>query len=392
MLGYWRERLAGEIPALELPDARPAGAATSMRGDRLPIALGDETTAAVYRLARAEGVTLFVALLAAFQALLHRVTRVTDIAVGSPIANRNHPEIEGLIGYFVNTLVMRGDLSGDPPFRELVRRLREVALGAYAHQDLPFTKLVEALRPDRAASRTPLFQVMFMLQNTPAPPLEAPGAGLTLAPVESPAQIATFDLELLLHDAGDHRGITGWILYNRDLLGTGAVAALGERFRLLLESAVADPGRRLSELSLVTEEERRQLLAGPRPRFERLAAAEIDERDVWAGPSPLAARGASFYGGVLAEDESPAETPEALAGLVKAERVTVLALSPELFAALADWVAAAPRRDAALRTLRWVIVDGEPDVAAVRAWSERFGERRARVMTAPADLRPFGEP
>jgi amino acid adenylation domain-containing protein len=418
MLGYWRERLAGELPVLELPGARPGAEVTSMRSDCLPLALGAELTAAVHRLARAEGVTLFVALLAAFQALLHRVTRATDIVVGSPIANRNHPEIEGLIGYFVNTLVMRGDLSGDPPFRELVRRLREVALGAYAHQDLPFTKLVEALRPDRAASRTPLFQVMFLLQNTPAEPLEAPGAGLTLAPVESQAQIATFDLTLVLHDAGDHQGgLGGWLWYNRDLLDAGSVAALGERFRLLLESAVADPGRRLSELSLVTEEERRQLLAGPRPRFERHAGLEpgaaaeaaldlspenaalldrlaaeggIDERDVWAHPasapagSPsLAELGARLSGGSLVAPEGPAVTPETIADLVKGERVTVLALSPALFEDLAAWMAAAPRREAGLRSLRWVVVDGEPAAATVRAWRERFGERRARVVEAP---------
>ncbi|HEX2643871.1 MAG TPA: condensation domain-containing protein, partial [Thermoanaerobaculia bacterium] len=300
----------------------------------------------------------------------------------------------------------------------------------YAHQDLPFTKLVEALRPDRAASRTPLFQVMFLLQNAPAEPLEVPGAGLTLTPVEWQVQVATFDLTLVLDEAGDPRGgLGGWLWYNCDLLDAGSVAALGERFRLLLESAVADPGRRLSELSLVTEEERRQLLAGPRTLFERHTGLEpganaetvetvetgldlspeqaalldrlaaeggIDERDVWAHPasgpagSPsLAELGARLSGGSLIAPEvvpeDPAVTPEAIADLVKGERVTVLTLSPALFEDLAAWMAAAPRRDASLRSLRWVIVDGEPAAAAVRAWRERFGERRARVVEAPAN-------
>jgi non-ribosomal peptide synthetase component F len=252
---------------------------------------------------------------------------------------------------------------------------------------------------------------MFLLQNTPAQPLEAPGAGLTLTPVESQAQIATFDLTLVLHDAEDRRGgLAGWLWYNRDLLDAGSVAVLGERFRLLLESAVADPGRRLSELSLVTEEERHQLLAGPRPRFERRAGQDpetvamieagilaippehaavldrlaedqgIDERDLWMGPAPLADWGTFLYGGRLVLPEEPAATPEALAVLVQRERVTVLILSPALFEALAAWVAAAPRRDAGLRSLRWVLVEGEADSEAVRDWRARFGDRRARLV------------
>ncbi|HEX2223726.1 MAG TPA: condensation domain-containing protein, partial [Thermoanaerobaculia bacterium] len=260
LLAYWTERLAGDPPALELPGARQGEVAT-LRSDRVPLSLGAGLSAAARRLAREQGVTLYTALLAAFQALLCRTTRQTDIRVGSSIANRNGPEIEDLIGYFVNTLVMRGDLAGNPTFHGLLGQLKEVVLGAYAHQDLPFTRLVEALRPDRAAGRTPLFQVMLILQNTPVRPLEVPGAGLTLTPVESQVEIATFDLTLVLSEG---EALSGWLWFNRDLLDPAAAAHLGERFRLLLEGAAADPGKRLSEISLLTEAERRQLLAGRR--------------------------------------------------------------------------------------------------------------------------------
>ena len=141
----------------------------SYRGARQSIELSKELTQGLKALSRRHDVTLYMTLLAAFQTLLHRYTGQEDIAVGSPIAGRNRHEIEGLIGFFVNTLVMRSDLSGNPPFRELLARVREVALGAYAHQDLPFEKLVEELQPERNLSYSPLFQVMFVLQNAPAP-------------------------------------------------------------------------------------------------------------------------------------------------------------------------------------------------------------------------------
>ncbi|RMF36691.1 MAG: non-ribosomal peptide synthetase, partial [Chloroflexi bacterium] len=163
-LAYWKQQLSGSPPVLELPTDRPRPPVQSFRGAHRPFMLPRPLSQAIKALCRREGVTPFMLLLAAFQTLLHRYTGQDDISVGTPIANRNRAEIEGLIGYFANTLVLRTDLSGDPPFRELLKRVREVALGAYAHQDLPFEMLVDALQPERDLSHTPLFQVMFVLQ------------------------------------------------------------------------------------------------------------------------------------------------------------------------------------------------------------------------------------
>ena len=254
LLGYWRGRLAAPPPELVLPGAKPN--VTTLRSGSVPVSLPADLTAGLKALARGEGVTLFVPLLAAYQALLSRLTRQTDIPVGAPIANRNRPETEGLIGYFVNTLVMRTDLGGDPTFRELVGRVREVALGAYAHQDMPFTRLVEELKPERLGGRTPLFQVLFLLQNAPIPPIELPG--LTLHTLESEVPIATYDLALVL--AEDGGTLSGTLWFNRDLLDVETVAAMTRQLRILLEGAVAGPDRRLSELPILTEEERRELL------------------------------------------------------------------------------------------------------------------------------------
>ncbi len=257
LLAWWKERLAGPTPQLDLPGARRGGVAT-LRGARRRVELGAELSAALQALTRREGVTLFVALLAAWQAVLHRLTRETDLRIGAPVAGRNRPELEGLIGYFVNTLVMRTDLGGDPSFRELLARAKETALGAWAHQDLPFTRLVEELQPDRSAGRTPLFQVMLILQNTPVPSIELPG--LSLVPADRETPLATFDLTLVL--AEEAGGLGGWLWYNRDLLEGDAVAHLFERFRVLLAGATAAADHRLSALPLVTEAERRQLLEG----------------------------------------------------------------------------------------------------------------------------------
>ena len=173
-LAYWRQQLANVSP-LQLATDWPRPALQTFRGARHPLAISAALLQALHDLSRRHGVTLFMTLLAAFQLLLHRYTDQDDIVVGSLIANRNRVETEGLIGFFVNTLVLRTDLSGNPSFRELLDRVREVALGAYSHQDLPFEKLLEALQPPRDLSRTPLFQVLFVLQNTPRQPPELLG-------------------------------------------------------------------------------------------------------------------------------------------------------------------------------------------------------------------------
>src|SRR5262249_8759513 len=179
-LAYWKKQLGGTLPVLELPADRPRPAARTFHGARRMVIMSPVLAAAVHALSRRESCTLFMVLLGAFKALLHRYTGQEDLCVGTPIAGRNRAEVEGLIGFFVNTLVLRTDLSGDPTFRELLARVRETALGAYAHQDLPFEMLVQSLRPDRDPSHSSLFQVMFILQNAP---LKIPSiAGLTAGP------------------------------------------------------------------------------------------------------------------------------------------------------------------------------------------------------------------
>lgn len=174
-LRYWKEKLSGSLPVLELPADRPRPAVQTYNGSKLSFTISKELTEALKILSQREGVTLFVTLLAAFDVLLLRYSGQEDLLVGTPIANRNRAEIEELVGFFTNTLVLRSDLSNNPTFRELLRRVHETALGAYAHQDLPFEKLVEELNPHREPSRSPVFQVMFSLLNTPTQPLALRG-------------------------------------------------------------------------------------------------------------------------------------------------------------------------------------------------------------------------
>ena len=175
-LGYWQEQLAGAPSLLELPTDRPRPAVQSSRGASAVFTLEAELTQGLKALSQRAGVTLFMTLLGAFMVLLARYSRQEDIVVGSPTANRTHSQTEGLIGFFVNTLVLRADLSGDPPFEELMGRVRRVALEAYAHQEVPFERVVEALQPERTLSHSPLFQVLFALQTAPVGELELAGA------------------------------------------------------------------------------------------------------------------------------------------------------------------------------------------------------------------------
>ncbi len=195
-------------------------------------------------------------LLAAFKVLLYRYTSQDDLIVGTPIANRNRLETEGLIGFFVNALVLRTDLSGNPSFRELLRRVQKVCLGAYSHQDLPFDRLVEELHVKRDLSRNPLFQVMFVLQNASLRTVELPG--LTLSPVEGDSETAHFDLTLQIADT--EQGLTAALVYNTDLFEAATIARMLGNFQTLLAAIVADPEQRVSDLPLLTETERQQLL------------------------------------------------------------------------------------------------------------------------------------
>ncbi|MGD1020131.1 MAG: amino acid adenylation domain-containing protein [Verrucomicrobiia bacterium] len=255
-IAYWKKQLAGGPTLIDLPTDHPRPAVQTFRGAHQTLVLPKHLQEGFKALSREEGVTLFMTLLAAFKVLLYRYTSQDDLIVGTPIANRNRLETEGLIGFFVNALVLRTDLSGNPGFRELLRRVREVCLGAYGHQDLPFDRLVEELHVKRDLSRNPLFQVMFVMHNAPLRTVELPG--LTLSPVEGDSETAHFDLTLQIVDT--EQGLTAAFVYNTDLFEAGTIARMLGNFEILLEGMVADPEQRLSDLPLLTEAERQQLL------------------------------------------------------------------------------------------------------------------------------------
>ncbi|HMG76892.1 MAG TPA: amino acid adenylation domain-containing protein, partial [Pyrinomonadaceae bacterium] len=255
-LGYWREQLQGASAVLELPTDRSRPALQSYRGGTVKVEIGEETTREVNELSRREGVTLFMQLLTAWYVLLWRYTGQADVVVGTPIANRNRAETEGLIGFFVNTLALRVKLSGNPTYQELLGRVREVCLGAYAHQDVPFEKIVEELQPERELSHTPVFQVMMILQNAPVAGLKLPG--LKLSQIERENTTAKFDLTLSLSEEGKEVG--GWLEYNADLFDEATVARMAGHFKTLVADIVADPERRIADLALMSEGERRQIL------------------------------------------------------------------------------------------------------------------------------------
>ena len=255
-IAYWKKQLTGAPDLIDLPTDHPRPAVQSFRGAHQSLVLPKHLQEDFKALSRQEGVTQFMTFLAAFTVLLHRYTSQDDLIVGTPIANRNRLETEGLIGLFVNTLVLRTDLSGNPSFRDLLRRVREVCLGAYGHQDLPFDRLVEELHAKRDLSRNPLFQVMFELHNASRRTIELPG--LTLSPVDGDSETAHFDLTLRIMDTEE--GLTAAFVYNSDLFEAGTMARMLGNFQTLLEAIVADPERRLSDLPLLTQAERQQLL------------------------------------------------------------------------------------------------------------------------------------
>ena len=253
-LDYWKHKLAG-TPALQLPTDRPRPRAQTFRGADYAATFSQELSQALGELSRREGVTLFMTLLAAFKLLLSRYAGQTDIVIGTPTAGRNRAELEGLIGFFINTLVMRTDLSGNPSFKELLKRVREVALGAYAHQDVPFEQLVEHLQLPRDNSRTPLFQVMFALQNAPRPETKI-STGLTLSAVEIDGGAAKFDLTLSVQETDD--GLSAAFEYNTDLFDASTIEGIMRRLEILLNGIVAAPDKRINDLPILTEEELRQ--------------------------------------------------------------------------------------------------------------------------------------
>ncbi|MDN3356432.1 non-ribosomal peptide synthetase [Actinomadura sp. DC4] len=255
-LDYWRTRLAGLQP-LQLPTDRPRGPVRGGHGDAVTFDVPAGTVTALRGVATGLNASLFMVLTAAFQVMLSRYTGQTDIAVGTPVAGRNHSETEDLIGLFVNSLVLRTDLSGDPTFTELVERVRETALGAYDHQDLPFERLVEELAPQRDLSRNPLFQAVLVLQTSAeTEPWRLPG--LTVEPAPVTGGLAKFDLNLSLSEVGD--GLTGHFDYPTDLFDTTTVERMTGHFRTLLEQLAGRPAAPLSEIRMLTEAERERIL------------------------------------------------------------------------------------------------------------------------------------
>ncbi|BCL38241.1 non-ribosomal peptide synthetase [Nostoc sp. MS1] len=254
-LAYWQQQLA-DLPILQLPSDRPRPAVQSYRGARQPISFSKSLSEAVTRFSQEEGVTLYMTLLAAFQTVLFRYTNSEDIFVGSLIANRHHQEIENLIGFFVNTLILRSNFSNSPTFRQLLKQVREITLEAYAHQDIPFDKLVEELEPERDLSRHPLFQICFALQNVPMQGLEL--SGLTINHHLEHNGTAKFDLFLELFETLD--GISGWFEYSTDLFDAATISRIGENFQTLIAGIIANPDEKVTNLPLLTEAETQKLL------------------------------------------------------------------------------------------------------------------------------------
>ncbi|MDY7225118.1 non-ribosomal peptide synthetase [Hyalangium rubrum] len=285
-LRFWKQRLSGVEP-LDLKTDRPRGAQGS-RGARHHLRLSRELTEGLRALGRRRGATLFMTLLAGFKALLWRYTRQDDIVVGTSVANRNRPELEGLIGFFVNTLALRTDLTGDVPFTELLERVRKGTVEAYAHQDTPFDRVVEAVQPERDLTRSPLFQVMFELQPSPDQALQLPGVALELADLETGT--AKFDL-LFTMEEGAH-GLKGTVEYDAHLFDAETIARMVGHFEVLLSGAVTQPQTRLSALPLLTAPEQQQLVVDwnqtQRPSEQEGLFCELFEAQVARTPEARA--------------------------------------------------------------------------------------------------------
>jgi len=251
---YWKQQLGGNCPPLTLPNTRPRPTVPSYQGAKLSFLLPKDLADAIAQLSQQHNVTLYMTLLAAYQALLFCYTGQEDIRIGSPVANRDQVELEKLIGFFINTLVLRGDLAGNPSFRELMKRSRQVALAAYAHQDLPFEKLVETLQPERTLGQNPLYHAWFVLQNAPLPPLELPGLSMTLLEIDS----GTVRHDLLLDIWQSSAGLHCTFEYKTDLFDKAMISRLAKSLEILLQQVVSNPNLKLNELSAMISEADKQ--------------------------------------------------------------------------------------------------------------------------------------
>ncbi len=288
-LDYWKERLSGALEPLNLPMARPRPPVQTSHGASLTFSLSRELSSALAELSRREGVTLFMTLLAGFYALLFRYTGRSSLVVGSPIANRTRNEIEGLIGFFVNTLALRADLSGNQTVRELLALVRQVCLGAYTYQDVPFEKLVEVLQPARDISYSPIFQVMFELQNAPASELLVPG--LQIATMDGESLTAKFDLTLTLCET--ESGLAASMEYNTDLFSADSVEDMLRHYERILQEMIARPDATIETVRLLTDEEEQRVLTdwnlGPSLQVPNRFFPELFETQASVTPDRVAA-------------------------------------------------------------------------------------------------------
>lgn len=287
-IDYWKNQLGDGAEILELPTDRKRPSFQTTNGAHLEFSLSKELTTGINDLTARENVTLFMTLLAAFQTLLFRYTHQDAIAIGSPIANRNQTEIENLIGFFVNTLVLKTDLSGNPTFRDLLQRVKEVTLGAYAHQDVPFEKLVDAIQPNRDTSHTPLFQVMFLLQNMPSQEMKL--QGLTFEQINIETNTSNFDVTLAMEE---HEGrLFGGFEYNTDLFDETTIHRMSRHFELLLQAIVSHPDTPIAELSLLPADEEKLLTEwnNTTVEFDTLPIHQLIEKQAEKTPAAIAVK------------------------------------------------------------------------------------------------------
>ena len=325
-LEWWRSRLWGELPIIEIPADHPRTNNPSFRGARFESTIGAGVLASLKQIGQQNGATLFMTLLSAFKILLARYTDQRDIIVGSPIAGRTRAELENLVGFFVNTLVLRTDLAGDPAFTELLGRVRETTLGAYANQEIPFETLVDAVAPERSRSRNPLFQVAFVLQNAPAPALALPGLSIEVR--ESDSGTAKFDLTLVAQET--ERGLSLSFEYSADLFEPSTMQRMAEHLATLLEGIASNANRRISELPLMNASEQHTVVHewnrtdAPYPQDRSLDALFVEQ--VQRTPDAPAA---SYDGQILSYGELNRRANQVAAALRRR------GIGPEMLVAIA---------------------------------------------------------
>ena len=286
---HWREQLKGAPSLLQLPTDRPRPAVQSFRGASEIVPLSPTLSQELKRFSQREGVTLFMTLLGGFQALLSRYSGQEQIVIGTDMANRTTTETEGLIGFFINLLALRTDLSGNPSFRELLKRVRRVALDAYAHQDMPFDKLVEELQPERSLSYNPLVQTLFVMQNVPRHKREL--QGITISAFPTPLLHSKFDLAVFMVDG--ENGLSATWVYSTDLFEVNTIRRMAQNYETLLGNALAHPDARLSSIEIMSDEEKRQRgadrterkksqlqqLKSIKPKAVSLAGADLGDKE-----------------------------------------------------------------------------------------------------------------